>query len=131
MLVDCQPTPKLVAIKKSNIRYLANILLQIDHTKRKDLNIYFSEVGRQMFLILLVDQDRETSVLPSGRRAGGTGKKAVMHSLTHTSGLFAPRGPEEAGRTSVCSPRRERGFLPNCQGLCAVTKSWYRVVVAW
>ena len=36
----------------------------IDHTKRKGPNIYFSEVGRQMFSILLVDLDRESMVLP-------------------------------------------------------------------
>ena len=125
-----------MAIKKSNIRYLANILLQIDHTKRKDPNIYFSEVGRQMFSILLVDQDRETSVLPSR-----------CHTLWLEGGLEAP------GRRQWCTPwptqvaslpqgvlkrleeplfaaQGEREFLPNCQGLCAVTKSWYHVVVA-
>ena len=61
-----------------------------------------------MFSILLVDQDREMMALPRN-----TPCASEMNSRRAS---VPPRGPEEAGRTSACSPKGERGFLQIARG---------------
>ena len=80
---------------------------------REKFQIFISlKEGRQMFsMFLLVDPDRETMALPRNTPLCLRGELK--------EGLCAPRGPEEAGRTSACSPKEREGFSKLPGALCS------------